>query len=292
MRLMAVAAACLLAALGAGSAAAQQRPPPQVVSYGFWSPSYALAQQRVMNQALASLQPRVPGKRNVYVLSAALYGQHVFEHEAAGAANVLQSHFGAAGHTIVLSNNHAVGAPPFAAASPANLQAALGRLAELMDKENDVAVIFLTSHGAQRAGVLGFETVSGVSTEPLSDYQLAPGRLRGSLDAAGIKNRIIILSACFSGQFIPTLQDPNTIVLTAASAERTSFGCQAQNDWTYFGDAMFNAALPKSNSLLAAFDAAKKQISAEETQGNLTPSQPQIFVGDQAGKFLKEIEQR
>ena len=57
---------------------------------------------------------------------------------------------------------------------------------------------------------------------------------------ANIRNRVVIVSACFSGAFIAPLANDNTIVMTAAAPDRSSFGCQPQNNWTFFGDAYFN----------------------------------------------------
>ena len=43
------------------------------------------------------------------------------------------------------------------------------------------------------------------------------------------------------------------MVITAARADRTSFGCADENDFTYFGRAFFNEALPASGSFFEAF---------------------------------------
>lgn len=290
MRRLIAGPCALLAAFFVSFAAHAQSARPVEVQYGFWPPSFALEQQRVFDKQLEAVKPQTAGKRDVYILAAGLYGGHVFENEAAQGALALQAHFNTdASRTIVLSNDHKPGATLYAASTPAHLQTALGRLAEQMDKEEDVAVIFLTSHGSQNAGIAGHEpNLAGEGA--LADYMITPGALRGALDASGIKNRIIILSSCFAGQFIPTLQDPRTVVLAAASPDRTSFGCQAERDWTYFGDAFFAQSLPQSKSIVKAFEDAKGVIGGWETQGNLTPSQPQSFVGAQAAKFLAEIE--
>jgi hypothetical protein len=287
--LLAVLALALAASPGL-AAAQQSRPQPVAIDYAFPAPAYALAQQRLFAQTLENLKPSRPGVRDVYILAAGLHGGHVFENEAAEGAAALSLHFSSEGRTIVLSNDHHPGPSIYPSATPEHIEAAIGRIAEAMDKDNDVAVIFLTSHGAPNAGIVGFEPTLAGGEAAVKDYMITPGALRGALDSAGIKNRIIILSACFSGQFIPTLSDPRTIVITAASADRTSFGCQAQRDWTYFGDAFFNQSLPQSGGLLAAFERAKGLISSWETQGALTPSQPQSYLGAQSQKYLAEIE--
>ena len=53
----------------------------------------------------------------------------------------------------------------------------------------------------------------------------------------------MLLNACYSGTFVPFLASPDTAIVTAAAADRTSFGCEAQNDWTFFGDALVGNVL-------------------------------------------------
>ncbi len=85
--------------------------------------------------------------------------------------------------------------------------------------------------------------------------------------------------------------DEDTIVLTAAAPDRTSFGCQPQNEWTFFGDAYFNRALREGASMVAAFDSAKRQIERWEREQNLSPaSNPQRFVGARAAAMLQRAE--
>jgi hypothetical protein len=103
--------------------------------------------------------------------------------------------------------------------------------------------------------------------------------MRSILDQLRIRNRLLILSACFSGVFVPVLRSPTTAIVTAASADRTSFGCAADNDWTFFGDALVNRALRKPQPLAAAFTEAQGLISGWERQVRTDPSNPQLQVG-------------
>src|ERR687897_3204640 len=72
---------------------------------------------------------------------------------------------------------------------------------------------------------------------------LTPPALRRMLDASVAKYRVVIISACYSGVFVPALADSRTLVITAAAADRPSFGCEDGATWTYFGEAFFNRAL-------------------------------------------------
>src|SRR4029077_11554875 len=99
-------------------------------------------------------------------------------------------------------------------------------------------------------------------------------------------------SACYSGVFVPVLQSETSAILTAASADRTSFGCRAENDWTFFGDAMINHALRKAQPLAAAFAEASTLVGGWETRSNVLASQPQVFIGTGAARWLTPLERR
>lgn len=293
MRLAALVLFSLAVVTPVAAQGPNKRPTMVSAEYSYWPPAFALAQQRLMIKTLDGLQAQRAGVRDVYVLSVGLHGGHVFENEAARGAAALSKHFGADGRTIVLSNDHRAGeAPRFPAAVPQNIQASLAQLAATMDKNEDVAVIFFTSHGTQNVGLAGFEPLASGGERPMRDFVISPGTLRGALDASGIKNRIVIISACFAGQFVPTLQDPNTIVMTAASASKSSFGCQPERDWTYFGDALFQQSMPNSKAITGAFENARKLIAQWEGEQRLVPSEPQMSIGAEMAKLLAQIEQK
>ena len=113
------------------------------------------------------------------------------------------------------------------------------------------------------------------------------------LDQLGIRNRLLILSACFCRRVraAAAVRDTSAIV-TAASADRTSFGCVAENDWTFFGDAMINHALRKPQPLASAFAEANGLITGWEAQFRVRPSQPQVSIGAGAARWLGALERR
>ena len=80
--------------------------------------------------------------------------------------------------------------------------------------------------------------------------------------------------------------------MTAASADRTSFGCRAENDWTFFGDAMINHALRKPQGLEAAASEARDTISGWEIANQLPSSNPQVAIGDGVASWLGPLEAR
>ena len=131
----------------------------------------------------------------------------------------------------------------------------------------------MTSHGSDDPAYVS------VNHDGLELTQLTPARLKAALDATPIKWKVIVVSACYSGSFIPALRDDNTLVITASSADRNSFGCDDRNSLTDFGRAYFVEALAQTTSFTAAFELARKRIAAREAAEGLTPSQPQIALG-------------
>ena len=246
------------------------------------SPTQALAEHRRLDVALASLQPQRPGVVDAYVVAVALDSDPVFGREAREAARVLSRRYGAAGHTVVLAGSDGSADSSLPMGSPANITAVLARVAELMDRREDGLVLYTTSHGAPwgivyNDGDQGFGAIS-------------PTRLWTTLSTLGISNRLLLISACFSGVFVPLLASDTTAIVTAASADRTSFGCQADMDWTFFGDAMINHALRKPQPLAQADAEATAMIGGWEAQGKLTPSQPQMSIGAGARTWLAALE--
>jgi Peptidase C13 family len=109
--------------------------------------------------------------------------------------------------------------------------------------------------------------------------QLTPQEVVTALDSEGIKNRVVIVSACYAGIFVPPLRNDNTIVITAADANNTSFGCAPERDWTYFGDAFFRQSVRPGWDLQHAFDNARTLIQGWELMDRARPSNPQAHFG-------------
>ena len=110
--------------------------------------------------------------------------------------------------------------------------------------------------------VRAFDAVAGNDHELVLGQQAMPLRgLRAAelgeiLRASGIRWKVVVVSACYSGGFVDALQDERTLVITAARRDRRSFGCADENDFTYFGRAFFKEALPGAQSFQQAFKTA------------------------------------
>ncbi|MEZ5910022.1 MAG: C13 family peptidase [Hyphomicrobiaceae bacterium] len=241
-------------------------------------------QGELLERAIGALAPSPKDRPQVYFVGLAAYsGQDVFLREASQARDLFDARFGTRGRSLLFANHHStVTTLPLANAS--NLERALLRLGRIMDVDKDVLVLFVTTHGTE--GLLA------VSFPRFSFNDLTPAMLKRMLDASRIKYRVVVLSACHSGSFIPALRDRNTLVLTASRADRTSFGCSNERYWTYFGDAFFNRSLRQTHSLPEAFERAKKLISGWERKERLQPSEPQRGGGEALGPRLDAIARR
>lgn len=245
-------------------------------------PPEAARLANLLSTSLAALQPQRRRRQDVYLVVASLWDDPVFEREAVQAEAILREHLGAEGRSIILSAG-GQGQRQYPAATPTNISATIGHVATLMDPSEDLFVLFITSHGTA-------DGAASLQERRRLEASLRPISLSAMLSQANVQNRVVIISTCFSGAFIPPLQNANTIVLTAAAADRTSFGCEPQRDWTYFGDAYFNRALRGGASMLEGFERAKAQISTWETEQHLTPSNPQSSIGANAAIMLQRAE--
>ena len=207
----------------------------------------------------------VDDARKVSVVSFGLFGdQGVFRSEATGAAEVVAGRFG--GGPINVQYNSKKGGGATIEALATSLQVAANRI----DAENDVLFLILTSHGSRA----GLAVKAGRLTQTLT-----PSNLADMLARTGVRHKVAVISACYSGVFIPRLANPDTLVITAADADRPSFGCRDNAKWTYFGDAFFNVALRQAKSLKDAFVAARALVQKRELREHFDPSNPRMAGG-------------
>ena len=237
--------------------------------------------QRFEN-ALSRLQPQRPGVVDAYVVVAALDTAPVFGREAREAARVLAARFDAKGRTLVLAQDEGSDSAD-APATPGFLVRALGRAGQLMDRDEDVIVLYTTSHGSPDLGLNFKDPARGTAV-------IAPAQLEAMLNQPGLKNRLVILQACFAGQFVPALASPRSVIVTAASSHHSSFGCSAGNDWTFFGYALINQAMRQPDSFVRQFRRAFVSIVGWEKRLEIEPSSPQISVGSDTAAWLAALD--
>ncbi|MEM1196967.1 MAG: C13 family peptidase, partial [Pseudomonadota bacterium] len=242
-----------------------------------------LEQRRRLDQALSAIEPQRPGVVDAYVVTVALDSDPVFAREAREAGRVLSRRYGAQGRSLTLAGpDGARDDRPHGSIEA--LLISLARIAEIMDPAEDALVLYSTSHGLDLGLAYHYgDTGYGV---------LSPARFKSVLDELGIERRVLLLSACFSGVFVEPLSSPDTAILTASAANRSSFGCEAENDWTFFGDALVNNALRQPQSLEAAADQAVNLVAKWESERRLLASLPQTRIGPRAKTWLSDLEAR
>jgi hypothetical protein len=231
--------------------------------------------------AVARVQAVPAGKPAVYFVGFAGDGdQEVFRREAQFAREAFGDRYGSAERSVLLVND-VEDRDSYPLASLSGLAQTLKVLAGRMRADDDVLVLFLTSHGSPN----GLEVENG--TLPMA--QLAPQDLSEVLDNSGIRFRVLVVSACYAGVFIDELKNDNTAIITAADATHTSFGCDDDRELTWFGEAFLKDALPDSRSLEDAFHKAAALVARREDEQHETHSNPQLYIGAAMRAKLAEL---
>jgi hypothetical protein len=242
------------------------------------------AQRALIDAQVARFDGAPDPRGRVYFLGFAGYGEErVFAAEIQLAAKRVGEKYGSSMRSVLLLNDRR-DLTTWPLASQSSLRYALREIARVMNREEDVLFLALSSHGSRGA-------VISVSNTGMTEQGLSARTVAKLLDESGIRWRVVVVSACFSGAFIKPLADNHTIVITAAAKGRTSFGCSDQRDLTYFGEAFYRDALPRSTYLRVAFEAARKDIRERELAEDFTPSQPQAYFGLLMEEKLRAIEQ-
>ena len=238
-------------------------------------------QAALIEQATRNIAPQRSGVKDIYFLGFGGEGDNVFKSETLAVQSIVDKKLGTKGRSTVLINNaNTVDAHPIA--SVHNLRELLREIGTKMNPEEDVLMMYLTSHGSR-------DHKLSVELDYLDLNMLPAEELASIVHSTPIKWKVIVVSACFSGGFIKPLKDEYTVVITAARHDRTSFGCQSENEYTYFGNAYFNEAIRDGNNILESFSKAKTSIAMREREEELTPSEPQIFVGAKVNGYFDDL---
>jgi Peptidase C13 family len=228
-------------------------------------------QPALLQAAAGRLAPQRKGETDIYAIGIAGFsGEDVFVKEVDGAFAALERSLPIKDRALRLLNDpETVEKTPLA--SRRNFADAVHAVAGVMDKDEDVLILLMTSHGGP--GGIALQLPGG------GQAVLGAREVKKTLDGEGIRNRVVIVSACYGGVFVAPLASDDAIILTAADAQHTSFGCAAGRDWTYFGDALFKQSLRPGMDFQRAFDHARILIRSWETLDRLPPSNPQGHFG-------------
>ena len=243
------------------------------------------SQPELLERSLSSLEEERPNITDLYFIGFAGDATlDVFMKEISFARDLFDSRFDTKGRSILLINNRAtLDEIPIATAT--HLAHAIDAVSKKMDRDEDILLVFMTSHGSESHEL-------SVVLDPLELRQIDPEFLDEQLAGAGIKWRIVVVSACFSGGFVPPLADPKSLVITAADADHSSFGCSPDAEFTYFGRAFFAEQLANTYSLAQAFENASASIRERERDKGYEASRPQLAMGPEMRAKLDEFEAR
>lgn len=153
-------------------------------------------------------------------------------------------------------------------ADPVTVTEALARVAAATRRAPRGCLLYFTSHGSPQGMVFG------------PDQTLEPADMANLVRQwCGARPTVVIVSACYSGVFVNALTAPNRMILTAASRERTSFGCGSEETWPWF-DGCVIETLPTASDFLALAAGARACVARKEQEAGIAlPSEPQLFVG-------------
>jgi hypothetical protein len=254
----ALAVALLVAVAGASALAV----PPALVQQ-----SEALA-QRQHEQALQAAS-QASGPR----LWFAGFAMNATSQAFAGDVQLAGRRFASLGGPVIayqFSNALQAGALQHPLATPQTLARTVNDIAA-QARAGDIVVLLLSTHGAK--GLLS------VNLDQEDEAPMTPQQLAAALAPLRDTPTVLLLSACHAGSFIPGLRADHRIVLAAAAADRSSFGCHFESRNTWFIDALFGERFRPSLSLAALMTQAKKDIAVKEAGFGLRPSRPQMWVG-------------
>jgi len=171
----------------------------------------------------------------------------------------------------MVSNPPADLATRFPVATQQNLSEVFSRVGAWSDKYPITVVVLISSHG--NVDQLAIE-IAGQTYPPIRS-----GTLNAWLRRINPATpTVVLLSACYSGSFVPALADGYRVLLTASAADRSSFGCSPKSTNTWFIESLLEQGLKPELSWSESFMRTTRQVAAREQALKLVPSQPQASI--------------
>jgi len=239
------------------------------------------AQEQLVGKSVEQLPARVPDRPNIYAVAIAPLGtQTLFSREAKTALQAFATNYGGTATGGILLSNFTADLMKVPLATQGNIEQVLVEIGKRTEAApDDVLLVYLTSHGGRDAALQsalpGNLPILAISAESMA----------AALEQAHVRRRVIIISACFAGSWIPHLANDDTIIITAAAADRTSFGCADDRPLTYFGEAFLTGPFSRGASLADSFEATKKTVTQWEQEQKLLFSLPQAYIGKNMQAF-------
>lgn len=234
---------------------------------------------------LADMLEAVPASTaaaELYSLTVAGDGrQSVFMREVDYVDALLAERFAARGQITLVNHRDQLTERPLATRE--TIARAVRTLAERSGAE-DLIFIYLTSHGSADHQLVLAQPRMALEDLPATD-------LATLLQPLAERDKVVVISACYSGGFIEPLKSPNTLVITAARADRVSFGCSEESDFTYFGRALFAEALQQTRDIVQAFTLAQARVAEREQADHYQASEPQIWAPQQVVEHWRALNE-
>ena len=236
-----------------------------------------------VQHAISLLAPQRPGVIDLYAVVVGGDGEEeVFRREAQTVRRVLDERLGTAGRSLTLINQRSVARPE---ATLKSIELVLNAVAKRMDVAEDILFLHLTSHGATNHVLI-------LKHPKVELYGLTPQHLRTLLDRSGVRHRVLVVSGCYTGGFIPPLAGPDTMILTASNSVSASYGCGNDSEITEYSRALYLKALQRTRSLREAAGIAVQLVHEDERASNTPHSYPQINSGIAIDELLRRFERQ
>lgn len=234
-------------------------------------------QRRILDEALDAIEDGRPGVTDLYFAGfAGDANEPAYRADVEAAVRAMDEGGGTAGRSIALLNDpRTLLTDPIA--SLTHLRDTLDEFAAAMDPDEDIAMVYLAAP-SRRNGELD------VRMPPLELVPISAAGVRSAFDDAGIRYRVVVVSACNAGAFADELADDDTAVIVASDAASSSAGCGVDAGATVFGRAFFEDGMGKGATLAQAFEVARDRVAAHDPAMH-----PRMHVGPGIAARLAEL---
>ncbi len=245
-------------------------------------PQTGVESEALIEQQLSHMPQGEVGQKEVFlVVVAGFDSPSVFSNEMRLAAEQLGIALNAKSRTLLLSNSNK-DRETLPQVTPFLLQRAVQKLGKKMNGSEDILTLYLVSHG----------TKQGFVFKPNNGYMeiASPYSIQQALKEAETPWNMVFVSACYSGLFVDELNNSISMIMTAADAEHTSFGCDVTDKYTYFGrELLTNRDFSAKVDWNAIFQDTLLKIKKKEADKYLEHSNPQFWLGDELTEYLASL---
>tara|TARA_B100000700_G_C14773213_1_gene727706 strand:- start:91 stop:867 length:777 start_codon:yes stop_codon:yes gene_type:complete len=149
--------------------------------------------------------------------------------------------------------------------------------------EKDIIILTISSHGFPG----GINYRIGISPS----MSLTGDKIEEIIKPIQEKNILFIISSCYSGSLIKYLEGKYSIIFTASSANKPSFGCDKESSNSWFIESLYESYHNYQNtekrfSLKRWFNKTKSIVKNKEASYGYPHSFPQIFIGKNVNPFV------